>query len=100
MSCQATQAIAAASTGRHVFHPVDDGEPVGQPLVLVPVEVADQRPAEAVKGAIFGAFDPCPAGSTTRPFAARGVKLSSASSRLERASSASISASSSARASS
>ncbi|MER9533846.1 hypothetical protein NKI89_29175 [Mesorhizobium sp. M0309] len=32
--------------GRHVFavQLVDDGEPVGKPLVLIPVEIADQRP--------------------------------------------------------
>ncbi|WP_167484049.1 hypothetical protein [Mesorhizobium tamadayense] len=35
---------------RHVFAAklIDDGELVGQPLVLIPVEVADQRP-EAVR---------------------------------------------------
>lgn len=38
--------------GRHVVaaEPVDDGEPLGQPLVLVPVEIADQRPETVRQG--------------------------------------------------
>jgi hypothetical protein len=45
--------------GRQVYHLVDDGEPVGQPLVFVPVEVADQRP-EAVEGSRLRRICPLP----------------------------------------
>ncbi|HEV2899784.1 MAG TPA: TniQ family protein [Pseudaminobacter sp.] len=53
-----------------------------------------------LSGKASRAFAPCPAVSTSWPSATRGAKFSPASSRLERANTASISASSSARASS
>jgi hypothetical protein len=59
-------------------HLVGDREPVGKPLILVPIEVADQRPKAFRRSRILKPR-PCPAVSGRFSSAERGAKPSASS---------------------